>query len=172
MAGIIASDYWLVKKQHIDVPALYNPHGRYRYHASGINWRAMVAFLCAVVPNLPGLAHSINANSVIGTGLTHLYTFDWLYGFVSSIVVYTATSLIFPAKNALVSSTVYGFDPDHFGANPELERSDRRGSTGSLKGFGNYGGVDLIGATRKSTDVERRASTAPPYKQSVSEKQM
>lgn len=44
IAGILASDFWLVKNQHIDVPALYDPAGRYSY-TWGINWRAAVAFL-------------------------------------------------------------------------------------------------------------------------------
>lgn len=53
MAGIIASDFWLVKRQHIDVPALYDPHGRYRYF-HGVNWQGFVAFIVAVCPLLPG----------------------------------------------------------------------------------------------------------------------
>src|SRR5438045_6763484 len=29
IAGIMFTDYWLVKKKHYDVPALYDPRGRY-----------------------------------------------------------------------------------------------------------------------------------------------
>ncbi|KAF2663522.1 hypothetical protein BT63DRAFT_352640, partial [Microthyrium microscopicum] len=82
MAGIIAADYWLVKRQNIDVPALYDPRGRYRYDY-GINWRAMIAFVVVVGPLLPGLAFSINPGGThINDGIKHLYTFDWLFGFV------------------------------------------------------------------------------------------
>jgi len=119
IAGVLASDYWLVKKQHIDVPALYNPDGRYRYW-KGINWRALTALVVAVTPNLPGLAHSIAlhtnpttgafvSDSVdISAGARNLYTFDWLFGFTSSIFVYTVLSLVWPAKESLVEHTVYG----------------------------------------------------------------
>lgn len=107
IAGILASDYWLVKKQHVDVPALYNPDGRYSYKF-GTNWRAVLAMLIAVLPNLPGLAKSIQPKTKITLGAQHLYTFDWLYGFIASIVVYTACSLIFPAKETLVDHTIYG----------------------------------------------------------------
>ena len=55
IAAIMGADYWVVKKKHIDVPALYRAHGRYRYNAAGTNWRAVVAFLISVVPNLPGM---------------------------------------------------------------------------------------------------------------------
>lgn len=48
IAGIIASDYWIIKGRKIDVPALYDPHGRYRYFY-GVNWQGLLAFLIAVV---------------------------------------------------------------------------------------------------------------------------
>lgn len=47
IAGIVACDYWLVKKKHIDIPALYDPRGRYSY-IHGVNWRAAVAFFLAL----------------------------------------------------------------------------------------------------------------------------
>ncbi|EMC95728.1 hypothetical protein BAUCODRAFT_71084 [Baudoinia panamericana UAMH 10762] len=110
MAGIIASDYWLIKRRRIDVPGLYDPYGRYRYWY-GINWQGLVAFLCAVGPNLPGLAYSINAKGThISQGAKNLYSFDWLYGFVSSIVIYTVLHLIFPAKESLVPKTIDGVE--------------------------------------------------------------
>jgi NCS1 family nucleobase:cation symporter-1 len=106
--GIIAADYWLIKRRHIDVPALYDPHGRYKYHY-GVNWQGLVAFLVAVGPNLPGLANSINSIS-ISAGAKHLYSFDWLYGFVSSIFVYTVFSKIFPTKEALIPRSIYSVE--------------------------------------------------------------
>jgi len=112
IAGILASDYWLVHKQHIDVPALYNPDGRYRYHKSGINWRAMVAMLISVGPNLPGLANSINSNAKISAGAAHLYTFDWLFGFTTSIFVYVALSYAFPHAQSKLDHTIYGHELD------------------------------------------------------------
>jgi nucleobase:cation symporter-1, NCS1 family len=111
IAGIMASDFWLVKSQNLDVPALYNPDGRYRYRF-GINWRAMVAFLFAVTPNLPGLAYSINNNASISDGAKNFYSFDWLYGFVCSIFLYTSLSKIFPAQETLVQTTIYGTELD------------------------------------------------------------
>ncbi|KAG9578270.1 uridine permease-like protein Fui1, partial [Aureobasidium melanogenum] len=108
MAGILAADYWLVKRRHIDVPALYDPHGRYRY-IYGVNWQGLVAFLIAVCPNLPGLANSINASS-ISAGAKHLYSFDWLYGFVSSIFVYTVLNKLFPSKEALIPRSIYSLE--------------------------------------------------------------
>lgn len=110
IAGILASDYWLVHKQNIDVPALYNPDGMYRYW-NGINWRAMLAFCVSVGPNLPGLAYSIAGSSVhISAGAQNLYTFDWLFGFTTSIFLYTTLSYIFPHKESQLDHTVFGHD--------------------------------------------------------------
>ena len=110
----------------------------------------MLAFLVAVLPNLPGLAYSINAKTSISSGAKHLYTFDWLYGFVSSIIIYVTMSYIFPKKDSLSSTTIFGYDPEE--SESDLERRGEAISTGNEKGFGNIDGVDVVGATRKSGD--------------------
>jgi NCS1 family nucleobase:cation symporter-1 len=43
----------------------------------------------------------------ISEGTKHLYTFDWLFGFVTSIVLYTALSWIFPAKDTVLTETIW-----------------------------------------------------------------
>jgi NCS1 family nucleobase:cation symporter-1 len=160
IAGILASDYWLVKKQNIDVPALYNPDGRYSYW-NGINWRALFSLLVSVAPNLPGLGYSIgsiqhtNADGttyttdsvMISQGAKNLYTFDWLFGFTMSIFVYTALSWIFPAKTSLSEMTIYGHDIGE-GIGVGSETSDVEGSMkGGVgeKGMGEKGVVMTTG---------------------------
>ncbi len=107
IAGIMAADYWLVKKQHIDIPSLYDPHGRYRF-IKGCNWHAFAAFMIPVTPLLPGLAQSINPDSVhLNAGILNLYTFNWLFGFVTSIVLYTGLSWAFPDPNTLLTDTIW-----------------------------------------------------------------
>lgn len=111
MAGIMVSDYWLVKKGHIDIPGLYDPDGRYRY-VGGCNWRAAVAFIVPVAPLLPGLGLSISGPSAvrINDGVTNLYTFNWLFGFVTSIVLYAALSYAVPARGTLLRDTIWDLD--------------------------------------------------------------
>ncbi|TGJ87573.1 hypothetical protein E0Z10_g1224 [Xylaria hypoxylon] len=128
IAGIIASDYWLVKKQHIDIPALYNPDGRYRY-TGGCNWRAAVAFIVPVAPLLPGLGLAISGPGAvhINDGLANLYTFNWMFGFVTSIFLYTLLSYLVPAKESLVKETVWDLDQIAIEGSPresDLEASD------------------------------------------------
>lgn len=89
--------------------ALYNPHGRYRFDG-GCNWRAAVAFIVPVAPSLPGLAYSITPSISISQGAKNLYTFDWLFGFVVSIFLYTSLSWLFPAKETLLTDTIWNND--------------------------------------------------------------
>ncbi|KAK7906064.1 hypothetical protein LTR67_000790 [Exophiala xenobiotica] len=98
--GIQIADFFVVKKQHLDIPALYQPHGRYRYHA-GVNWRALVALLVSIVPALPGLANSVNPDVPIG-GAIYIVQFNWYYGIVVAFGAYAGLSLIWPAKESLV----------------------------------------------------------------------
>lgn len=47
LAGVIVADYLVVARTQIDVPALYDPHGRYRY-LNGVNAEAVLAIAAGV----------------------------------------------------------------------------------------------------------------------------
>ena len=103
LAPIIAisiADYWIVKSRRIDVPALYSPHGRYRYVA-GTNWRAAIAMLVSIGPTLPSLAKNVNATIDIG-GAAYIADLVWYYGFLSAFLVYVTLSKLWPAEATLV----------------------------------------------------------------------
>jgi NCS1 family nucleobase:cation symporter-1 len=55
LAGVVLADYVVLKRQEIDVPALFDPAGRYRY-LDGINVSAIISVAVGVavfyvVPN-------------------------------------------------------------------------------------------------------------------------
>ncbi|GAA5839184.1 hypothetical protein JCM11251_003698 [Rhodosporidiobolus azoricus] len=99
-AGLLTADFYFVKKQKYDVPALYDPHGRYRF-VGGVNWRAVVAIFATVGPNLPGVVNVLNPDIKIGN-IKWIYSVSWLFGYIMSIIIYTSLSYLFPARNALV----------------------------------------------------------------------
>ncbi|KLO16652.1 cytosine-purine permease, partial [Schizopora paradoxa] len=103
-AGIMVTDYWLVHRGNVDVPSMYRPHGRYRY-LGGVNWRAALALLLSVPPNLPGLINSINPKIDVGGGV---FVFDiaWMFGFTVASVVYYTTSTLFPAKETMLDAPI------------------------------------------------------------------
>lgn len=71
-----------------------------------------MASIVPVGPLLPGLAYSISGDPAVqvNDGILNLYTFDWLFGFVVSAILYTALSLLFPAKETLLAQTIWNLD--------------------------------------------------------------
>jgi len=106
IAALLCTDYWIVKGRNFDVPALYRRRDRYWY-TSGINWRAAAAFLVAVVPNIPGLAKSVNPNVVINDSIQHIYDMNYLYGFCSAAIVYYVLNRLSPANETLLDNAIY-----------------------------------------------------------------
>src|SRR5216117_262275 len=53
IAGILICDYWVLRKQKLELAALFDPRGVYSY-AKGINWRAIAVLVIAVAPVVPG----------------------------------------------------------------------------------------------------------------------
>lgn len=133
IAAILACDYWIVKNKHIDIPSLYRKTGRYRYNEYGTNWRAAIAFLISVVPNIPGMAVTVNPNLHISDGINHVYEMYYLWGFTSAGFVYWALSRIWPAEETILLATVYEDDAvDGESVGGDTEKSD--GAEGEKKG--------------------------------------
>ncbi|KAF8141919.1 permease for cytosine/purines, uracil, thiamine, allantoin-domain-containing protein [Boletus edulis] len=124
-AGIMVTDFWLVHRGKVDVPAMYDPNGRYRY-IGGFNWRAVLAMLVTVVPTFPGLINSINPAINVGN-MTYLFDISWIYGFVVSCVVYYTTSVLFPAQETFVEKLISAddVDMDYHDKSP-ADNSDRK----------------------------------------------
>ena len=101
----LATDYWIVKRRSLDVPSLYRCHGRYRYN-SGINPRAVVAFLISVTPNLLGLAKAVIPSLNIGSGIHHIWEMNYLWGFTSAALVYWSPNQIWPATETLLDAPI------------------------------------------------------------------
>ncbi|KAH7400251.1 uracil permease [Cadophora sp. MPI-SDFR-AT-0126] len=104
MAGIMTADYWIVRRGRYDIADLYDPKGRY-YFWKGINWRAFLANAIPIAPLLVGLAYSISPTVHIGVGLKHLYAISWLFGYPTSIALYSFFSYVSPPTASMVSET-------------------------------------------------------------------
>lgn len=106
ISAILACDYWLIKKRHVDVPSLYRRRARYRYWR-GFNWRAAMAFLVSVTPNVPGLAKAVNPSISLSAGITHVYDINYIYGLTSGAAVYFVLSYFWPAPETLIPDSIY-----------------------------------------------------------------
>ncbi|KAF2826605.1 uracil permease [Ophiobolus disseminans] len=105
IAAIMVWDFWFVHGRKYDTLALYQPYGIYKY-TGGVNWRAVVAFIVGVVPNLPGFIQSINPNIDVGVG-ARPYSFGWLLGFVATSLVYVVLSVwVAPPRETFIDRAV------------------------------------------------------------------
>src|SRR6201997_3397798 len=97
IGGIMIVDYFVVRRRQLNVGALYDETGEYRY-TNGISLAAVVAFVLAVLPNLPGFLVTIKAiapTSVPGP-LVELYNYAWFVGFALAFVIYLVLRRIAP----------------------------------------------------------------------------
>ena len=87
VAGIMLVDYFVIRKTELDHDALFDANGIYSYR-SGWNWRAVVALIIGVLPNLPGFLAAAGFISGIAAVFETLYTYAWFVGLGISSVVY------------------------------------------------------------------------------------
>lgn len=89
VGGIMIADYYLVRKQQLDVDGLYKSSGSYRY-SNGFNKYALIALVLGIAPNIPGFlttTHLISAHAVAGW-VAQLYNYAWFVGFFISGITY------------------------------------------------------------------------------------
>ena len=90
IGGILICDYWVLRKQRLNLSDLFATNGMYSY-SNGINWRAITALVLAVAPVVPGF---VRAASTPGGQVAPpnffdtLYTYAWFVTFGIGFVVY------------------------------------------------------------------------------------
>ncbi|KAH0544216.1 hypothetical protein FGG08_001661 [Glutinoglossum americanum] len=140
LAGTMVSDYYLIKKQKLNVHELYKDHGIYWYDY-GFNWRAFTSFFLGFIPVLPGFAKSIK-NDLAISGAWKIYTFAWFFGFtVALLSYYVICKYISPPTSAMVDVAVY--PPQKGDISPEEEAGDVVG----------YEKSEAIGSTKEVSPV-------------------
>jgi NCS1 family nucleobase:cation symporter-1 len=97
IGGIMIADYFVWRRGTLDVPALYDPDGEYRY-TRGFSIVALIALVAAVLPSLPGFLAQVNLLSTnrLPPSLLHLYNYAWFVGFGVAFTVYLALRKLAP----------------------------------------------------------------------------
>lgn len=80
IAGVMITDYFVVRKRVLSVPELYQRGGQYEY-SNGVNYRAMAALAAGIAVALVGL---------VVPPLRWLYDYAWFVGFLVAGAVYVA----------------------------------------------------------------------------------
>jgi nucleobase:cation symporter-1, NCS1 family len=92
LGGILIADYWVLRRQRLDVADLFRERGAYTYR-DGVNPRALVALGLSILPVLPGFVNAVSTPGgvVANPGIfDRLYTYAWFVTFALSFVLYLA----------------------------------------------------------------------------------
>ena len=92
IGGVLIADYWIVRKQRLSLPDLFAPDGCYRY-TNGVNRRAVIALVLAVLPVLPGFVRAATTPGGVVPNpsiFDSLYTYAWFVTFALSAAIYLA----------------------------------------------------------------------------------
>ncbi|CCD25415.1 allantoin permease NDAI_0F00960 [Naumovozyma dairenensis CBS 421] len=108
IAGIICGDYYVVRRGYIKLNHLFlSQRGSYYMFGNkfGINWRALVAYLCGVAPNLPGFIGDVGAPTVtVSEGAMRIYYLSYPVGFMVSCLIYVTLCYFFPVAGTPVKN--------------------------------------------------------------------
>jgi NCS1 family nucleobase:cation symporter-1 len=90
IAGIMLCDYYLIRRTRLETSALYDadPRSAYSYGGSGINWRAVVTLIVAVLPNLPGFVNAATGKAHFAAVFDDIYGYAWFIGLALAVVIY------------------------------------------------------------------------------------
>ena len=89
LGGILIIDYYFIRKQTLSVDELYRHDGQYKYR-NGFNFKAIIALLIGILPNLPGFLLEVKLISpnAFPVWISNLYNYAWFVGFFVSGIVY------------------------------------------------------------------------------------
>ncbi|MGK0742124.1 NCS1 family nucleobase:cation symporter-1 [Leucobacter sp. Z1108] len=105
VAGILVTEYWLIRKRHLNVEELYQDGGRYTY-ARGFNWRAITAMGVALLLAIggaysdPSTGGPFPAAGVIPV-LKPLFDLNWAVAFLTGLLMHFILTKAFPPKSIL-----------------------------------------------------------------------
>ncbi len=90
IAGILICDYWVLRRQKLNLVALFDPKGEYAY-SNGFNWRAILTLIVAILPVVPGFlraATTPGGQVAAPNFFDTLYTYAWFVTFAIGFALY------------------------------------------------------------------------------------
>ncbi|KAL3424363.1 NCS1 nucleoside transporter [Phlyctema vagabunda] len=158
LTGIMIADYFVVRKQRIEVSQLYtgSAEGAYWY-SHGFNWRAIVSWVICFMPAMPGMIASVNPSVEVTPGLLNYYRGNYLFGFFEAATLYLILCTVFKVKRAGMQD-----DTDFYGTFSESD-AQRKGMAPFL---GNKVDDDpeVVGDSIEAENMEARGLQATDTK--------
>lgn len=138
--GIMATDFFLLRKQNIRLSHLYRTNDTSYWFWHGINWRAVIAWPCGWIPTIGGLVLTTSGSDGGARGFYQLYYMAFLIGTLTKYSVpHGGIERTWTHANCLllgffVSSTIF------FALNKLFP----------VAGMGEYDDVDVYGTLSRS----------------------
>jgi NCS1 family nucleobase:cation symporter-1 len=89
IGGILIADYFVCRRCQLNVTALYQSDGEYRF-TNGFSLVALIALVVGALPSLPGFLVNVKllSETSVPPLLAHLYNYAWFIGFAVAFAVY------------------------------------------------------------------------------------
>ena len=135
IAGVIISDYYLVRKGYLQIRDLYSARSASPYYYwFGFHWRGYTAYVAGILINIVGFVGAIGVE--IPTGADYIYRLNFFAGFIVAAGSYYFLCKFFPIP---ATSSVWLEIGDEI-RNPSVAygAEDTESATGSESGKGEY----------------------------------
>lgn len=108
IVGVICCDYYYVRRGYLKLTHLYSlfapeDHSQpsvYKYNKIGSNPRALIAYLCGIMPNIVGFVGQVKGESAVPIGAIYVYRLNFFTGFFASSIVYALLCYFWPVEGA------------------------------------------------------------------------
>ncbi|KAI1082723.1 NCS1 nucleoside transporter family protein-like protein [Whalleya microplaca] len=94
--GLMATDFYLLRGRKIRLSHLYRNRDTSYWFWNGMNWRAVVAWICGWIPTIGGLIVTVNQDTNAPRSLHELYFMAFLIGFFISGTLFFGLNKLFP----------------------------------------------------------------------------
>ncbi|CAL5871740.1 uncharacterized protein PFLUO_LOCUS5993 [Penicillium psychrofluorescens] len=95
IAGVMITDYYIIRRGYLDVRALYSARKSDPYYYTfGFSWRAYTAYICGILINIVGFAGAVGQK--VPAGAQYIYNLNYFTGFLVSTAVYYLLVRVFP----------------------------------------------------------------------------
>ena len=95
IAGVIISDYYIVRRGYLNIHALYSARASSPYYYwFGFHWRGYTAYIAGILINIVGFVGAIGRN--VPLGAQYIYNVNFFAGFIVASTVYWALCRLSP----------------------------------------------------------------------------
>ncbi|KAI2629867.1 NCS1 nucleoside transporter family protein-like protein [Hypoxylon sp. NC1633] len=94
--GLMAVDFYLLRGRNIRLSHLYTTADTSYWYWKGMNWRAVVAWICGWAPTIGGLIVTVEQDATAPRALYELYFMAFFIGFFISAIVFFLLNKFFP----------------------------------------------------------------------------